>query len=290
MLNRLKISFFVILLSAAGVSAQTKPRKPVKKKTPAPAVKEAKIAVETPSEKVPAKKNERPADETTAAEPDGEVPVQKEPRKANQKGKSDSPQAAPTSSAAPNYFYEFSQPEFVVSEIRIEHDENGKGKISFMKKAFDETISDPIQISEAALERIKNAFTALGFLDSSENYQFEKDYSHLGNIKIKLKKDGREREAKFNWTQNENARILADEYRKIGQQFIWMFDISVSRENQPLESPRLLDALDSLVRRNEVSDAAQMVPFLKELSNDERIPLIARNHASRLVKTIEKKK
>ncbi|MCA1625163.1 MAG: hypothetical protein LC778_15470 [Acidobacteria bacterium] len=52
----------------------------------------------------------------------------------------------------------------------------------------------------------------------------------------------------------------------------------------------MFDALDSLVKRDEISDAPQMIPFLRELSNDERIPLIARNHASRIVKTIEKKK
>jgi hypothetical protein len=31
-----------------------------------------------------------------------------------------------------------------------------------------------------------------------------------------------------------------------------------------------------------------MIPFLKELSDDERIPLISRNHAAKLIKQIEK--
>jgi hypothetical protein len=33
-----------------------------------------------------------------------------------------------------------------------------------------------------------------------------------------------------------------------------------------------------------------MLPLLKELSNDERIPLIARNHATKLAEKIEKAK
>ena len=33
-----------------------------------------------------------------------------------------------------------------------------------------------------------------------------------------------------------------------------------------------------------------MLPYLKDLSNDERIPLIARNHVTRIIKDIEKKK
>ena len=103
-----------------------------------------------------------------------------------------------------------------------------------------------------------------------------------------MKKDGREREANFNWTINKDAKALMDEYRKIANQYIWMFDINVSRENQPLESPRMMNNLDILIRRNEISDANQMIPFLKELEDDERIPLISRNHANRLVKKIEK--
>lgn len=96
------------------------------------------------------------------------------------------------------------------------------------------------------------------------------------------------RETKFNWTQNQDAKTLADEYRKISNQYIWIFDINLARVNQPLESPKLMDMIDSYIRRNEVSDATQLIPFLKELGNDERIPLIARNHATRLIEKIGK--
>jgi uncharacterized protein (UPF0147 family) len=50
-----------------------------------------------------------------------------------------------------------------------------------------------------------------------------------------------------------------------------------------------MDRLDSLLKRDEISDPSQMLPLLKELSNDERIPLIARNKAARIIKEIEKK-
>ncbi len=188
------------------------------------------------------------------------------------------------------YFYEFDQPKFLVSKINISHDENGKGTITFLKKDFSDAVSDPLQLSATTLERVKTAWQTLNFLDSTDDYQYEKDYSHLGNMTFTMKKDGKSRAAKFNWTDNKDAKILADEYRKIGQQFVWIFDINVARENQPLDAPRLMDTLDSLMRRSEISDAEQMIPFLKELNNDERIPLIARNHADKLIKQIEKKK
>jgi hypothetical protein len=276
--NILKYTLSALLISLLSISlfAQTKPRKPKKVVTVAP-----------PVEKTPPKKNERPIDVAAVSD---EPPPSNEPQKANQGRKNNARPAAEKSDFVPNYFYEFTQPAFVISQINIEHDEKGKGKISFMKQGFDEAVTDPIQVSAASLERINNALTALNFLDSTESYQYEKDYSHLGNIKFKVTKDERTRETKFNWTLNENAKIIADEYRKIGQQYIWMFDVTLARENQPLEAPKLLDSLDSLIRRNEISDSEQMIPFLKELSNDERIPLIARNHATRLVEKIEKSK
>ena len=190
----------------------------------------------------------------------------------------------------PSYIYEFTRPGFVVSNIRIEHDETGRGKITFMKEGLDDPESEDLELSPVTMERLKNAFTALNFLDSTETYQTPRDYSTLGNISITYRKDGRERTAKDNWRENKDAKLLMDEYRKISNQYVWQFDIEVSRENQPLNAPSLLDALDSYLRRNEISDPKQMVPLLKELSNDERIPLIARNHATKLAEKIEKEK
>jgi hypothetical protein len=262
----------LILITIAGLAVsffgQTK--KPVKKNikptvTPTAQVTPPQTAEVEPI-KTPTKKNERP----TSGNSTNNNPVQ--------------------TKDAPNYFYEFSQPAFTISKILIEHAENGKGKIWFVESISGEMITDPIEVSPAALERINAALTALNFVDSTENYQYEKDYSHLGNITIKVKKGEKERETKFNWTTNKDAKALSDEYRRISNQYIWMFDVNLSRTNQPLESPKLMDVLDGYMRRNEISDATQLIPFLKELGNDERIPLIARNHATRMITQIEKDK
>ncbi len=277
--NFFGILFGLIFLSFIfSVSAQTK-RKAVK--TPAKKVAQTKpeTVEETAAQSAP-KKNSRPEEQTE----NSTEPIKKNTQAEKTNVRSEAEKTNPSI-----YFYEFSQPNFIVSKIFIEHDENGKGQIKFAKQNFEELISDPIQLTPAALERVKAAWQALNFLDSTENYQYAKDYSHLGNMSFTMKKDGHERTAKFNWTENKDAKNLADEYRRIGQQYVWIFDIGVARANQPLEAPQLMDALDALVKRNEISDAAQMIPLLKELSNDERIPLIARNHATRIVKEVEKK-
>ncbi len=262
--------FILLIGSVMTADGQTRRRKSSAKNVPAKSATPAETAVDQPEPKAsptPPKRNERP-DTSGLAE----------------KKKVD---AAPVS---PAYRYEFSQPDFVVSYILIEHNEAGTGNVSFRKKGGDEMITDPIVVSPKALERINAALTNLNFLDSTGSYQYEKDFSHLGTINFALFRDGRTREVSYNWTENKDAKTLMNEYRKIANQFIWIFDISLSRENQPLEAPRLFDNLDSMIRRNEISDPYQMEPFLKELQNDERIPLIARNHASRFIKQFEKER
>jgi hypothetical protein len=98
----------------------------------------------------------------------------------------------------------------------------------------------------------------------------------------------RERATEFNWSDNSDAWNLAQEYRRIADQAILLFDINVARENQPLNTPGLLTQMESLYNRNALADPKQLVPLLKELRTDEHIPLIARNHADRLLKKIEK--
>ena len=186
------------------------------------------------------------------------------------------------------YIYEFRQPDFFVSRIRIEHDGEGRGRISFLRKGNDAPFEDTFELSQAAVQRIKAQWDALRFLDSNADYQSEKQFPHMGTVRLEMKRGGRDRSAEFNWTNDASAKALASEYWRAADQAILVFDISVSRENMPLESPKLMDRLDQLLSRNGLSDPRQLIPLLRELSTDERVPLITRNHAGRLLKKIEK--
>jgi len=268
---------FTILIAAclfftAGVSAQSKRQKPANEQN-APIVQPTPVVLpavtDVPEQTQRGKKNERPGtvgikDDVTAVKT-----VTPEP-------------------FTPAYIFEFTHSYYLLRKLIIEHDESGKGRISFMRGSSTEAITDPLVVSPAAMERLRAAFNALNFLDSTESYQYEKDMPHLGVTKVTMRKDGRERTTEFNWTDNKDAKSINDEYRKLGNQYIWMFDVNLARENQPLQAPGLMDELDSLVRRNDVSDMEQLIPFLKKLSVDERIPLIARNHAEKIVAAIEK--
>jgi hypothetical protein len=189
---------------------------------------------------------------------------------------------------ATRYNWEFAQPQFLISHIVVEHDAAGRGKVSFQRKGEEDSITEPVNLSASALERILKLWRVLRFLDSNENYQAAKDFAHLGTYKLGMDDGKRKRTVEFNWSHNSDAWNLAQEYRRVADQAIFIFDITVARENQPLNTPGLLNQLESLYTRNGLSDPKQLVALLKELRTDEHIPLIARNHADRLLKKIEK--
>ena len=186
------------------------------------------------------------------------------------------------------YTYEFKQPEFLIKHIVIEHDSRGSGKIKFVQRTEEMAVEEPLQLSPEAISRISGLWRALNFLTSNESYQADRQYPHLGTMLLKMEKDTRQRTAEFNWTNHPEALALVNEYRRAGDQAILVFELSVARESIPLNTPKLMERAEALLKRNGLSDPRQMLPLLKELSTDDHLPLITRNHALRLIKKIEK--
>jgi hypothetical protein len=210
--------------------------------------------------------------------------------------RNDRPQANSTSIIVPDskeatsvrYTWEFSQREFLINHIVVEHDATGRGKVTFTRKGEEQPIVENVELRPTVLERIEKLWRELRFLDSNENYQSSKNFAHLGTYKLGMSDHDRKRMVEFNWSGNTSAWSLAQEYRRVADQVIFIFDMTVARENQPLNTPGLLKQLESMYNRNALSDPKQLVPLLKEIRTDAHIPLIARNHADRLLKKIEK--
>ena len=253
------LTAFAAMSFAQTTKGKTNKRPTVKVTTPATPVPTPQA---TPDPEPP-KRNERPGDATPTPKP-----------------------KAPSS--GPHYSYVFTRPGFTYSRVTIEHDNAGKGKISFQKSSFDEPIVDPIDLSATTMKNLTEALAALNYLDSAEEYQHARDYSHMGNVEFTLKNGGRERTTRFNWTENKNAKVIMDEYRRISNEYTWRFEIDLARQNQPLLTPGLMETIDSYIDRKEISDPMNLVPFLTELSTDERLPLMARNRAIKIIKAIEK--
>jgi hypothetical protein len=201
------------------------------------------------------------------------------------------PQPRPENKKPPDptrYSWEFAKAEFLVSHILIEHDASGRGKITFEHRGEATPIVEPIELSISALGRVLGLWSDLQFLGSNENYQAAKNFAHLGTYHLRMDDGQRQRTAEFNWSDNKQAWALSNEYRRVSDQAILIFDIKLAREMQPLNAPELMNLMEMYLKRGGLSDPHQLVPLLNDLRTDERIPLIARNHADRLLKKIER--
>ena len=217
-----------------------------------------------------------------------ESPSHKQNARPESSSSAPTPQPAATIGSAARFSYEFTQPQFFLRHILIEHDASGRGKITFERLNEEVPIVENLEISAKALERISALWQSLRFLDSDTNYQSEKQFPHLGTMKLTMIDGEKKRTAEFNWANVKEAAELVKEYRRIADQANFVFDISVARENQPLNAPKLMEGFESLLKRNALSDPQQTIPLLKEISSDERLPLIARNHALRILAKIKK--
>ena len=214
-------------------------------------------------------------------------------RKQNNRPRELAPTVAPAADSGSKldpvrYSYEFSHPQFYLRHIVVEHDSGGHGQVVVERSGDYAPIIEPLELSTTALARISSLWQALRFLDSDQNYQTDKQFPHLGTVRLRMEQGTRRRTTEFNWTSNRNAFALANEYRRVIVQAMFVFDITVARENRPLDAPKLMDQLEILVTRDGLSDPQQLLPLLRELKTDERIPLIARNHAGRILKKIQK--
>src|SRR6202008_4818625 len=95
------------------------------------------------------------------------------------------------------YTYEFSQPKFYTKHIVIQHDQSGRGTITFERLNEDVAVEEPLALSPSALSRITALWTALQFLDSDKNYQTSQSYAHLGVMKIGMEQGDKKRVAQF---------------------------------------------------------------------------------------------
>ena len=135
-----KIVLFVLIAALPlAIAAQTTKRKTTKK----PATKKTTVSPTPqpspePTPELPPKKNEREAD-------------------GNTNSREGSSTSAPQT-YKPVYVYTFDRPGFVYSNLKIEHDDTGKGRIWFKKDSFDPDSSgldDPIDLSQPTLDQLK---------------------------------------------------------------------------------------------------------------------------------------
>jgi hypothetical protein len=204
-----------------------------------------------------------------------------------------SPSPSPAGSTETRFRYLFENDKFTTPWIEIEFGAEGKGEYRFRKKEegqLREPISLPLQVSSALIVQINALLAEANFLESDESYQHKKDFSHLGTVTIDIARDGKQRKVKFNYTENLAMNKLANLFRNLATQENRIFEIEAVRQNDPISTPAQLRYLDSELHSKSIADPQRFVGLLQDLKADESVPLIARNHAERLLKEIKKAK
>ena len=189
-----------------------------------------------------------------------------------------------------SYGYKYEGQRFWIPLIEIDLAADGSGEVRFKRGESDEIIPLKFKLLPETMARIRQLFTESQFLTSTEEYQSKKDFSHLGWKTLSAQQGERQRSARFNYTQNPAINELADLFRAIATQEIHLFDIETATQYQPLDPPRQIESLENDLRLQNIAEPDRMIGPLRDLAGNDAVPLIARNHAGRLITSIEKKK
>src|SRR5438309_3302514 len=189
-----------------------------------------------------------------------------------------------------SFSYRFENPRFYIRVIEIDIDSNGVGQLRFTRGESDEVLDCKIKLLPATVSRIKTLFNVTGFLGSHNEYQTEKDFSHLGWVTLGEKQGPRGRTTRFNSTKNEEMKELADIFRGIATQEMSLLDIDNAERYQPLDLPKQLEVLENDLTLAYIAEPERLLSALTEIAADDTQPLIARNQAKRIVDQIRKGK
>jgi hypothetical protein len=187
--------------------------------------------------------------------------------------------------ASIRYRYVFENPRFTTPLQEVVFDGNGQGQFRFKRKDSEEIVNQ-LAVSARVLAQIQAILNELNFLSSREDYQHKKDFSHLGTMTITYARGGKERTVSFNYTDNQSLTRLSDIFRNLVTQETRIFELETVVANDPISTPAQLRLLESELKSKRIADPQRFEPMLRNLKLDESVPLIARNHAERLLQTI----
>lgn len=181
-----------------------------------------------------------------------------------------------------SFTYRFEQERFVVSRIDLTIDTRGEGRLVFVRKGLSRPVERSVRIGEGVARKLDELVARLDYFASGEVYQTPDDHSNLGSVTLVAARGGLTREVAFNYTTNLDMAMLASTLRGIANREMFAFDLETAVRFQPLETPHIIAALDSEIELGRITDAAALVPLLREIADNVSLPLIARNRAGAL--------
>ncbi len=200
------------------------------------------------------------------------------------------PQQIPEAGAGKDFSirYRFENARFLIPRIELSIDGSGNGRLEWEKKDAAKALSRQVRVSQSGLAEIVDLVERLNFVRSVEQYQTAEDHGNLGSTSIRVSQGELSREVVFNYTRNKDADALGRLLRGIANREMYVADLELAVQHQPLETPAALSVLAQEHARGRIGDAVALLPLLESIIDDMSLPLITRNRASDLVKAISK--
>ena len=192
--------------------------------------------------------------------------------------------------AGASFSYKFENARFHIPLIEIDLAPDGTGELRFKRGESDEIIDLKLKLLPETMERIRTLYGVTGFLTSKDEYQAKKNFSNLGWITLSAREGDLKREVRLNYSENQHIKELYDIFRAIATQQMHLFDLDTAEQYQPLDLPTQLRVLERDLELERIAEPEQMLTALRNINSNDALPLIARNHAKRIVASIEKKK
>ena len=193
-------------------------------------------------------------------------------------------------SAEMKFGYKFENQRFYIPFIEIDLNAKGEGELRFKRGESDEIIDLKLKLLPETVARIRELYEKTRFLETDETYQDKKDHSNLGWVTLTVSLGERQRSARFNYTPNLEIKEVADIFRALANQQMDLFDIETALQYQPLDVPGKLEALENDLKLERIAEPPQVLSPLRDIARNDTAPLIARNHAKRIITAIEKGK
>lgn len=193
------------------------------------------------------------------------------------------------SDTAVEYYYRFESPNLEMARAELRFDASRQGQFVFRRKSDEEEITLDVHVLPETIERINQYLAEAQFLTSQENYQAERDMSHLGTTTIRVRHGAQQRQVSFNYTRHPAMRALAELLRHMVTQESRVFAIQLARQYEPLDLDRQLLALQREVKNGWVAEPRKLLPLLEDLQSDEGVLLMARRHAGEIIRLIKKR-
>jgi hypothetical protein len=188
------------------------------------------------------------------------------------------------------YTYTFENEKFDPKFVEIKLTADGKAAMRYQKRDEPDIEQVDFMVTTQTTNRLKTLFDSVNFLNSQESYQSNRDLANLGKITLQLVQGERNRSTSFNFTNNQSVTQIVALFRGLETQQRRVTELTNARQFAPLDLPRLLKALEEDIKRGRIAEPKQMLTLIDEVAKDDTLPLIARNLAQKISKTLAKEK